>query len=201
MRDGPAFRRLILDLRAGREAAAAEVLEEYSGRLRAVAQRRISAQLGRRIDADDVLQSVFRSLFVRLRRSEFELDGGEDLWKLLVTVTLNKVRSQAAFHSAGRRALAREQRLHAEGPAIEETAAAPGLDPAEAVALADELETFLSSLPDWARPLVELRLQGLTSREIASQTGRAERSVRRFLERVRRRLEERAAHATGATDS
>ena len=44
-----------------------------------------------------------------------------------------------------------------------------------------------------SRPIVELRLQGLSSAEIAKETQRSDRTVRRILDRVRNRLSERDA--------
>jgi RNA polymerase sigma-70 factor (ECF subfamily) len=47
----------------------------------------------------------------------------------------------------------------------------------------------LAGLDEDERPIVELSLQGYTTREISDQTGQPERSVRRLRERVRHRLE------------
>jgi RNA polymerase sigma-70 factor (ECF subfamily) len=41
------------------------------------------------------------------------------------------------------------------------------------------------------RPIIELSLQGYSAAEISQQLGRAERSVRRLRERLKRQLERR----------
>ena len=149
--------------------------------------RQISPKLARRVDAEDIVQSTYRSLFVRLKNGEFELGSGRDLWNLLVTIVLNKVRRQAKFHRATRRNMASEQSVRHEG--LETPVADDGPGPEDAAILVDELEHFLAKLPPRDRPIVELRLQGCSTAEIAEATGRAERSVRRIVERARGWLE------------
>lgn len=185
------------DLLAGREEAAEQIVEEYTAALVAVARRQIGARLARRVDPEDVVQSVYRSLFVRARRGEYELGSGRDLWKLMVTITLNKVRRQAKFHKAGRRDMMLERSTTNETgqTAAEQLARSGEPTPDEAAGLVDEVQTFLESLPERDRPIVELRLQGLTSAEIAAETGRAERSVRRVLEQIQTRLANRREDA------
>ncbi len=61
----------------------------------------------------------------------------------------------------------------------------PGPSPEEALALADELERAFAQLDPFGRRVLELRLQGTPIEAIAEDTGRAERSVRRALARIR----------------
>src|SRR5262245_40662511 len=62
--------------------------------------------------------------------------------------------------------------------------------PDEAAVLAETVEQLLRGLDGDERSVVELSLQGYTTQEISETLGRAERSVRRLRERVRKRLEE-----------
>jgi RNA polymerase sigma-70 factor (ECF subfamily) len=62
--------------------------------------------------------------------------------------------------------------------------------PDEAVALAETVEELLRGLGGDERAIVELSLQGYTTQEISEQLGRAERSVRRLRERVRKQLQQ-----------
>jgi RNA polymerase sigma-70 factor (ECF subfamily) len=200
MDDESTFRALLHDLRAGRDEAAKQIVDRYTSALVAVARRQSGAKLARRVDPDDIVQSVYRSLFVRIPQGQYELGSGEDLWKLLVTMTLNKVRRAAKFHHAARRDISLEQSRGSGSAACPEgLTAADEPDPAEAAQLVDEVQAFLSKLPLRDRPIVELRLQGYSSAEISHETGRAERSVRRVLERVQRRLEsaEREVESSG----
>ena len=77
MCDADASKALFIRLTAGEEDAAAEAFDLYVDRLAALAQSRLSARLAQRIDADDVVQSAFRSFFCGAREGRFvQADGG-----------------------------------------------------------------------------------------------------------------------------
>jgi RNA polymerase sigma-70 factor (ECF subfamily) len=61
--------------------------------------------------------------------------------------------------------------------------------PLEAAVLSETVEQLLASLDEEERPILELSLQGYTTREISELLGRAERTVRLLREGVRHRLE------------
>jgi RNA polymerase sigma-70 factor (ECF subfamily) len=56
--------------------------------------------------------------------------------------------------------------------------------------LAETVAELLQQLNGDERKIVELSLQGFSTQEISEQTGRAERSVRRLREHVRKQLEQ-----------
>ena len=95
-------------LQAGDEAAAAQIFHRFANRLVALAQHRLDAQVRRKIDPEDVLQSVFRSFFVRQAEGRFELEDWDSLWSLLVRITLRKCGRQIAALRAARRNVGRE---------------------------------------------------------------------------------------------
>jgi RNA polymerase sigma-70 factor (ECF subfamily) len=61
--------------------------------------------------------------------------------------------------------------------------------PLEAAQLAETVQQLFACLDEDERPVLELSLQGYTTREISERLGRAERTVRLLREGVRRRLE------------
>lgn len=61
--------------------------------------------------------------------------------------------------------------------------------PEEAFALAETVESLLTGFDEQEQEIVGLRLQAYSEREISTQVGRSERTVRRVLERLRRRVE------------
>jgi RNA polymerase sigma-70 factor (ECF subfamily) len=61
--------------------------------------------------------------------------------------------------------------------------------PLEAAVLTETIGQLLAGLDEEERPILELSLQGYTTREIAERLGRAERTVRLLREGVRHRLE------------
>lgn len=195
MNESREFSVLLDELRAGDERAAARIVDEYTDALVAVARRQMGAKLARRLDPEDVIQSTYRSLFVRMRQGEYDLGSGRDLWKLLVTITLNKVRRKAKFHRTARRDMNMDQSVAAGAAvAFADRARDGGPTPDAAAALVDELQSVLRQVKPRDRQIVELRMQGCSTGEIAQETGRSERSVRRILqhlgEQLRKSIEE-----------
>lgn len=171
----------------GNEQAFEQVFARYSERLIRIARSRISERLSARIEAEDVVQSVFRSFFGRIREHRFTFNEESDLWRLLVSITLNKLRNKVDWHTAAKRDVAMEQRMNAGSSSMPSAFDLDGETPSpEAVVMfIDLLENFMSQLRDTDRRVLELRLQGLTQEEIASEVGCTERTVRRILERIR----------------
>jgi RNA polymerase sigma-70 factor (ECF subfamily) len=178
-------RELVAQWRAGNEEAARTLFDRYVDRLVALARRRIGGRLASRIDPEDVVQSVFRTVFGRLKDGQFHINEQDDLCKLLMRVTVHKALHQVAFHGAGKRDMTREE---PQGVGSQERLMRV-LDrepPAETVAVfVDEMEHFLKQLSPLERQVVELRLQGHSNEEIARQLGVLDRRVRRVVERVR----------------
>ncbi|MGE3805371.1 MAG: RNA polymerase sigma factor [Gemmataceae bacterium] len=177
--------------RQGDENAAGDLFRRYAGRLIGLVQQHLSEQLGRRVDAEDVLQSAFRSFFSGARDGRFLLESSDDLWHLLVAISLHKVRRQSRRHKASKRSLEREtpastDSLH--GLDAELLAREPSPD--EAASLAELLEQLMGSFPAEQRRMLEMRLQGYQHEEIAAELGCCRQTVMRVLRRARTQLEE-----------
>jgi len=191
MSDQPSFRILIEQAIAGEDDAAAQIVENHTDALVRVARQRIGNKLGQRVDAEDVLQSVYRSFFGRLQEGQYEIQTGRDLWNLLVRMTLNKICRQATYHQRQKRDMGQEQvatQSSVEVP-LANLARGDEPDPQDAALLVETVEKLMNSLKPEDRPIIELRLQGYKTPEIAQQTGRAERSIRRIFERLKEKLE------------
>jgi RNA polymerase sigma-70 factor (ECF subfamily) len=190
MSETESFEQLMQSLVAGDHSAAETIVREYTSALVHVARREIGAKLGRRIDAEDVVQSAYRSFFLRMEQGEYDLGSGSELWKLLLTIMLNKVRRQGNFHLAQKRSIAKELSAHERQVDAANRVESREPPPEAAVMLIDELHSFLQTLVPEDRRVVELRLQGFSTVEIARETERAERTVRRVLEQIRKRLQQ-----------
>src|SRR5207253_5181912 len=84
MLDVNPFRDLIRRVRAGDEAAAAELVQHYEPYIRrAVRVRLVDPRLKRLVDSVDVCQSVLASFFVRAALGQYDLETPEQLLKLL----------------------------------------------------------------------------------------------------------------------
>ena len=182
-------------LRDGNQHAAEEIFNRYVRRLIALSRQRLSAKIRQRVDAEDILQSVFRSFFQRAQDGQFEIEDGGDLWRLLVVITLNKLRRKVDHHTATKRGVDREagsqNQTDDSMPHYETVSRGPS--PAAELELSDELGVVTADFSDAQRRMVELRLQGYQLQDIADDAGTSERTVRRTMDRLKVRLTSRAA--------
>jgi RNA polymerase sigma-70 factor (ECF subfamily) len=176
-------------VRAGDESAAREVFQRFVGKLLNLARGQFDAALRRKVDPEDVVQSAYKSFFLRYGAGKLEVENWGNLWSLLTMITLRKCLDQVEYHRAARRDVQREAGAQPEAPAPWWEAVARDPTPQEAAILVETVEQLLRGLDDKERPILELSLQGYSSLEISQQLGYAERSVRRFREQVRKRLQ------------
>ncbi|MDA0807655.1 MAG: protein kinase [Planctomycetota bacterium] len=178
-------RELLAEWRGGNERAATVLVRRYMARLTSLASSRLSRKLARRIDAEDVVLSAWRSFFVATGRKQVNVPDDDNLWPLLVTMTLRKLARQAAKHSADRRSISAESELPTEldWPAV----VARDPTPFEAAMVTDEIENLMSDLSPSDREILTRRLQGEPHDAIAAGVDCSERTVRRSLQRIRER--------------
>jgi RNA polymerase sigma factor (sigma-70 family) len=182
----PAEDKNLVDLyRQGNQDAARQIVDRYLDRLLTLARRRISQRLASRVDPEDIVQSVFRTFFVRLKEGQFVFDDQDDLCKLLMRITLHKTLRQVAFHKAAKRDPNLET-AHGEHHQ-EQLMALFDQEPTQeaTVAFLDQLEHFLAQLRPQEREILEMRLQGHSNEDIAAKLGIYDRKIRRVIEHVR----------------
>jgi RNA polymerase sigma-70 factor (ECF subfamily) len=174
---------LLQRLRGGDPQAAEELFNRYARELVRVAEAQLSRKLAGRLDGEDVVQSVFRTFFRRSADGEFQVDASDQLWRLLLTITLRKVRAKARFEKAEKRDAGAEA---GDGGLFEAAAREPGPD--DAAALVDQIEALLHGLPPLYARLLDLKLQGHQVTEIASELGVSRQTVHRALNLFQQRL-------------
>ena len=176
---------LIERCRRGDQDAARELFDSYVVRLLPLARRRISQRLASRVDPEDIVQSVFRTFFARLKDDKFEISDQDDLFRLLMRITVHKTLRQIAHHRAAKRNPALE--LGHTDDAHEQLMQLLTTEPTPeaTVTFLDTLENFMGLLPGADREILELRMQGFSTEEIAQKLGSYDRKIRRVLERIR----------------
>ncbi|TWT66257.1 RNA polymerase sigma factor [Posidoniimonas polymericola] len=186
---------LIRRFRAGEEDAATALYSRYALKLQRLADRNTGSDLATRFDSDDVVQSVFRTFFRRVQGGEYDLPDGEELWRLLLVLGLNKIRKLAAYHRAQRRNVGSTQQAETSQMNL-----LPGLEnPDLAIASLEEvIDEVTASLPPIHRQIVRLRIEGYKQSEIAATTQRTERTIERVLQTFRTRLRGLIDEATNA---
>ncbi len=167
--------------RGGEGEAATALYLRYAGQLRIMAAQQATADLRRRVDPEDIVQSVFRTFFRRAAAGEYHVPAGSDLWKLILVIGLNKVRAVAAHHKAAKRDV--RQTVGEQGIEL-----APGDEAENLRVLQLTIDELLAPLPPVYREVVTLRIAGHEVAEIAQHTGRAKRSVERILQEFRASL-------------
>src|SRR5262245_43765371 len=183
------FEEVMGRLRAGDQAAGAEVFARYARRLIALARLHLDGRLRQKVDPEDILQSVFKSFFLRQGRGEFDLGSWDSLWALLSVIALRKCGRQCDHFNA----LCRDVSREVPPPASEESdaswqALARDPTPAEAALLAETVELLLRDLKEREREIVSLALQGYTAAAISAQVNRPRRTVYPLLDRIKKRL-------------
>jgi DNA-directed RNA polymerase specialized sigma24 family protein len=194
--------RMIHDLRSDdpgvRELAARRIWQRYFRELLVLARSHLSRRIRRREDEQDVLQSMYKSFCRRQRRGDFDLAGRDELWRLLVTITLRKARNAAQRHLCAKRDVGREQAAPppaAGGDSDSSTWTLEQMEateptPAEAALLNEALELRLMQLADAELHQVALwKLEGYTNLEIAARFQCTEKTIERKLKRIRARWE------------
>lgn len=193
---GPSDGSLLARVRDGSQEAAGELYHRYARRLLALARAKTGTDLAARVEAEDIVQSVFGSFFRGAKQGFYDAPGGEELWGLLLVIALNKIRAKGAFHRAAKR----DVRKTRGGDALE----SGGFDPPADDAAAGDLlrlavEEVLGRLPAESRDVVRLRIEGYEVAEVAHRTGRSKRTVERLLQEFRRAMA--AAYGEGGGDA
>jgi len=172
---------LLRRFRLGSEDAAEELYRRYAPRLRRLARRQCSSFLAPRLDADDIVQSVFCAFFQAARKGYYDVPDGEDLWKLLLVIALNKVRTKRAYHQAAKR----DFRQTISTP---EMKAPRYAEDVTRQLLHIAFDDALLQLDAAEREMVKLLMEGRHVAEIAAKVRRSKRTVERNLQAVRQEL-------------
>jgi RNA polymerase sigma-70 factor (ECF subfamily) len=178
---------LVRRFQAGDGDAATTLYKRYAQRLQRLAKRNTGSDLAARFDAEDVVQSVFRTFFRRVQKGFYDLPAGEELWRLLLVISLNKIRALAVYHRAQKRnvgtTIAPDQRMMSQ-------VACEDADDLAFRSLRLVVSEALCDLPEVQQRMILRRIDGCQVEEIAAETGRSKRTVERVLQNFRDRLRE-----------
>jgi RNA polymerase sigma-70 factor (ECF subfamily) len=185
--DPETFAALLARARQGDPNALTQLVEQYEPKIRLVARVRLGPALRPYLDSLDLVQSVHHSILLGLRRGKFALSSPEELLALALTL----VRRKLARHW---RHLQRQQRL-SDGPTavgnlpqLLTALSSPQPDPAQAAQFNDQVRYLCDHLNETERRLLELRLQGYSTAEMAEALGLHAIALRVRLTRLRQRL-------------
>lgn len=177
-------------LRAGGDALAAEAMTRFSHRLAGLVRSKLGWRLRRKLDPEDVVQSVLMS-FLRLQQErDLSFENWDSLWGLLALITIRKCGHKIDYFMAACRRASAEESVIQDGNALDaEThrcieAISREPDPAQAAMLTELLTSLLDGLDARSQRIVMLALEGATVAEISDEVQRSERTVQRVLRGV-----------------
>jgi RNA polymerase sigma-70 factor (ECF subfamily) len=191
---GQDFEALLARARAGDAAAAEQLARQYEPKLRIVARVVLGPALRPYLDSMDLVQSVHRSLLGSLQQGRVDVSTPDNL----IALALTMVRRKAARHW---RRLQRQKRLDGmtagvdDLPGLLASLSCPRQGPAQAAQFNDQLRQLCEHLDASERRVLEMRLQGYSTEEIARTLGLSPVALRVRLTRLRQRLS-----AAGALD-
>src|SRR5271165_5799708 len=92
-----------------RDEAARIIWDRFSHKLQSLVRRHLDNQIRRREDEQDILQSMYVSFCLGQLQGKTAPSSRQELWRLLVRITMCKVVNTANRHRAARRDVRRER--------------------------------------------------------------------------------------------
>jgi DNA-directed RNA polymerase specialized sigma24 family protein len=180
--------RWIALLKAGDPTAVQPLWQDYFLRLSRLARARLRITARGAADEEDVALSAFDSFCRRAEHGQFpRLEDRDDLWQLLVVLTVRKAAN--LIHHEGRQSRGRGRLRRLSDVPTPELERLLGAEPSPefAAEAADECRRLLDRLGDATLRQVALwKLEAYTNAEIAAELGCAETTVERKLRSIRR---------------
>ena len=157
------------------DVAAQQLFGRFTHQLIVLAMRHVGVGMRHKVDPEDVVQSVYKSFFLRYGDGKLGAVNWNSLWGLLTLITVRKCAERASYHHAECRDTAREvsqPRGDDSAERLEPFGREP--TPLEAAVLSETVEQLHSILDEDERPILEMSLQGYTTREISERLERAD---------------------------
>ena len=184
--------RFAIDLKdanpAVRDEAARQIWERYSAQLLALIRNRLDRRIRVREHEEDIVLSMYESFVAAQSRHGEAVCSRDELWRILVRMSLWKLANAVDRHTAARRDV-RLEIPHQDGEAdfpgwmLERMESGPG--PEEVASFNEQIERGMNALPEDLRCLVFLKMEGCNNKEIADKIGRTTRTVELKLHQIR----------------
>jgi RNA polymerase sigma factor (sigma-70 family) len=184
---------LIERARSG-DAEAIGSLRRFEDDIRMMVRVRLPRPLRSQFDSMDFVQEVWHSFFRINQEDPDRLSQIRDIRSFLAGVARNKVFEEHRRRSMTQKYdLGREEPLYVRRGSRDIPRDVPANDPSPSqdAQARERLDQILEGGSPRDAEVIELRRQGLTFEEIAEQTGLHERTVRRVVDTIRRRMEAR----------
>ena len=186
------FAQITNGLQDERSSAQVTIHRRYVYQLIRLASTKISKRFNGKIEAEDIVQSVFQSFFARHKQGKVSPQTWNELWGLLATMTIRRCCRRSNEFQSDKRNVAREKSLlkRSVGSTCIIDTADRQPTPQEQLMFDEILDRLLDPLTELQKEIVALKLSGHSKVEISRKVGRTERTVHRAFDRIRLRLQE-----------
>lgn len=169
------------------DAFASRVFATYSRKLLELANDQLESQLHGKISPEDIVQSALKSFFRRARLLGLENSGTDTLWGLLSIITVRKCKKWETFFNCGKRD------VHCEAVSTDDSTfdtdeyrPVVGSPKVEDAMIATELiEHLLKNFTHRQQDMILLRIQGLSTEQIAQRCNSSLRTVARTIAKAK----------------
>jgi DNA-directed RNA polymerase specialized sigma24 family protein len=178
--------------KSGDAAAIRVFLSQFEWEVQMMVRARLPKKLRTRFDSMDFAQAVWQSFFSDLQSKSPDFENVQHLRAFLKGMVWNKVQEQHRRLTKTEKCdLGREERLYIRrgDRDVPREVVSPEPSPSQTVQADDRLVQLTTGCAPGEVAVIRLRLQRLTIDEIAARTGLNERTVRRFIEAARARME------------
>lgn len=177
-------------LREGESKATVRLWNLYFERMMIVARRKLSSVNRAPRDEEDVALSAFRSFCLGMREGRFATgDEADNLWPLLVTLTINKAIDHVRHCGRKKRGGNPDRLQNLRGPELLDRLASNEPAPELVAATAESFDRLIASLDESGdadlRTIAILRMDGETPEMIATELGCTVRTIQRKLKTIR----------------
>lgn len=187
--DDPEFAKLIDQIQAGSEEAVQTLVDEYGSYLYRAIRRRLNRQIRSQYDSQDFAQAVWASFF-RHRETIARFRRPGELAAYLGTMAGNKVideirrRFETEKHNINR-----ERRLESDNGEHRRELDAKIPTPSQFAVANEQFDRLVDNQPAHYRQIIELRAKGATFNEIADELGINEKTARRVISDLNKRIQ------------
>lgn len=179
------LRELLDRFQSGDDSAALELYDFFNDHVMRVVRRRMSQVIRPRLDTEDLAQSVWTTLWKNRQRFR-GLQDSDAAMAFIVTIAKRKAAFAMRKHVASKK---RSVRSEASGDdMIAGTPERQVASPSQTLQAKETMEKLVEGESERCRDIVNCRLSGMTLEQVAQTVGVDERTVRRILERLERKL-------------
>ncbi len=173
---------------AGDVEAQSDICQQYERQVRIVARVLLGNALRPHLDSMDLMQSVHKSLLMGLRDNRFDISSPEKLVALACTIVRRKVARKWRTHRR-QVMLNTNATTHDTLEATLHSISTGGVTPMERAALVESIQALCEGLSDVERIMVQRRLEGYTTGEVAAELNIHPVAIRVRWLRLKQRLQ------------